>query len=353
VFERFTDQSRRVLVLAQEESRLLSHGFIGTEHILLGLLREDVGIATGALRALGISHEAVQLKVEQTIGLAATGSGGSAPFTPRAKKVLEFALRESMQLGDSDIGSEHLLLGLVREGEGVAAQVLVSLGAELSRVRQQVMQLLSAAKGRRLEVDPGTSVHRVPAISRARLAACSFCGLAPPQSGQLVAGNNAFICERCVRRWSNRLDPAGTSQVGGWQSEASSDLPAGLEPESAELARAKIRAAFAAIGTTSEDGQSVPTVEKGEDLGPTLAAARRRLPGITPEGAKVNFSVNQIHFFDTEHALVWFSLSIEGGPTLRRRRGNAMLVDGNWKVARSTFCGLMALAGVSCPPETE
>jgi ATP-dependent Clp protease ATP-binding subunit ClpC len=129
--------------LAQEEARLLNHNFIGTEHILLGLIHEGEGVAAKALESLGISLEAVREKVEETIGPAGSSTTGSPPFTPRAKKVLELSLREALQLGHNYIGTEHMLLGLVREGEGVAVQVLVSLGADLSRVRQQVIQLLS------------------------------------------------------------------------------------------------------------------------------------------------------------------------------------------------------------------
>src|SRR5579875_1892197 len=147
LFERFTDRARRVLVLAQEEARLLNHNFIGTEHILLGLIHEGEGVAAKALESLGISLEAVREKVEETIGPAGTSPAGSPPFTPRAKKVLELSLREALQLGHNYIGTEHMLLGLVREGEGVAAQVLVNLGADLSRVRQQVIQLLSGYQG--------------------------------------------------------------------------------------------------------------------------------------------------------------------------------------------------------------
>ena len=124
MFERFTDRARRVLVLAQEEARLLNHSFIGTEHILLGLIHEGEGLAAKALESLGISLEAVREKVEETIGPAGSAPTGSPPFTPRAKKVLELSLREALQLGHNYIGTEHMLLGLVREGEGVAAQVL-------------------------------------------------------------------------------------------------------------------------------------------------------------------------------------------------------------------------------------
>lgn len=149
-------------MLAQEEARLLNHAFIGTEHILLGLIAEGDGLAAQALDALEISLEAVRAKVEETIGMAGTPPSGSPPFTPRAKKVLELALREALQLGHSYIGTEHLLLGLVREGEGVAATVLVSLGADLGRVRQEVVTLVSGGRGP-YDTDP-VIAHQQPAI---------------------------------------------------------------------------------------------------------------------------------------------------------------------------------------------
>src|SRR6476619_235248 len=147
MFERFTDRSRRVIVLAQEEARILDHGYIGTEHILLGLIRESDGHAARALESLGISLDAVRQQVEEIIGRGQEAPSGHIPFTPRAKKVLELSLREAQQLGHNYIGTEHILLGLIREGEGVAAQVLVRLGAELNRVRPQVLQLLYGCRG--------------------------------------------------------------------------------------------------------------------------------------------------------------------------------------------------------------
>ena len=147
MFERFTDRARRVVVLAQEEARLLNHNYIGTEHILLGLIHEGEGVAAKSLESLGISLEAVRNQVEEIIGQGGSSPSGHIPFTPRAKKVLELSLREALQLGHNYIGTEHILLGLIREGEGVAAQVLVKLGADLSRVRQQVIQLLSGYSG--------------------------------------------------------------------------------------------------------------------------------------------------------------------------------------------------------------
>ena len=168
MFERFTDRARRVVVLAQEEARMLNHNYIGTEHILLGLIHEGEGVAAKALESLGISLEGVRQQVEEIIGQGQQAPSGHIPFTPRAKKVLELSLREALQLGHNYIGTEHILLGLIREGEGVAAQVLVKLGADLNRVRQQVIQLLSgyqtgkepaaAGSGSSSESAPSTSL---------------------------------------------------------------------------------------------------------------------------------------------------------------------------------------------------
>src|SRR6187200_2241964 len=148
MFERFTDRARRVVVLAQEEAKMLNHNYIGTEHILLGLIHEGEGVAAKALESLGISLDAVREQVQDIIGQGQQQPTGHTPFTPRAKKVLELSLREALQLGHNYIGTEHILLGLIREGEGVAAQVLVKLGADLNRVRQQVIQLLSGYQGK-------------------------------------------------------------------------------------------------------------------------------------------------------------------------------------------------------------
>ena len=147
MFDRFTDRARRVIVLAQDEARMLNHSYIGTEHLLLGLIHEGEGVAAKALESLGLSLEQVRAQVEETIGQGQQAPSGHIPFTPRAKKVLEFSMREALQLNHPYIGTEHILLGLVREGEGVAAQVLIKLGADLSRVRTQVLQMLSGYQG--------------------------------------------------------------------------------------------------------------------------------------------------------------------------------------------------------------
>ena len=197
MFERFTDRARRVVVLAQDEARELNHNYIGTEHILLGLISEGDGVAAKALESMGISLDAVRSEVVDIIGRGSQPPSGHVPFTPRAKKVLEYSLREALQLGHKYIGTEHLLLGLIREGEGVAAQVLVKLGADLPRVRQQVIQLLSGFQG---DESAGSPEQRpVGATSGARVQEGNH------QSGSLVLdqfGRNLTVAAR-----EGKLDP--------------------------------------------------------------------------------------------------------------------------------------------------
>ncbi len=173
MFERFSNRARRVVVLAQEEARMLNHNYIGTEHILLGLIHEGEGVAAKALESLGISLEAVRQQVEEIVGQGQEAPSGHIPFTPRAKKVLELSLREATQLGHRYIGTEHILLGLIREGDGVAAQVLVKLGADLNRVRQQVIQLLH---GHQSDDEP-------------------WCTRAPRRSGKTGRGKRKLLSE--------------------------------------------------------------------------------------------------------------------------------------------------------------
>ena len=173
MFERFTDRARRAVVLAREETRLLNHNYIGTEHILLGLIHEHEGVAAKALESLDISLQSVRGRVEEIIGQGAKPPSGHIPFTPRAKRVLELSLREALQLGHNYIGTEHILLGLIREGEGVAAQVLVKLGADLARVREQVVHLLATLGEVSSSASGGESERLVgePSASRSRILA--------------------------------------------------------------------------------------------------------------------------------------------------------------------------------------
>ena len=213
MFERFTDRSRRAVVLAQDEARLLNHNYIGTEHILLGLLREGGGVAVQVLGSLTISLDVVRQEVASLIGVGQAPVTGHIPFTPRAKKVLEESLREALQLGHNYIGTEHILLGLIREGEGVAAQVLQKLGADLDRVRQSVVQLLSGygvgfEAGRSLETHPAAeeilrAVPLCPTCSRPledtlRYRALSVEPDEEQEEGEPLTVNVAF-CTSCGR----------------------------------------------------------------------------------------------------------------------------------------------------------
>ena len=187
MFEQFTDRARRVVALAQDEARMLNHDYIGTEHILLGLIHEGDGVAPKALESLGISLDAVRQQVLEIIGRGEQAPPGHIPFTPRAKKVLELSLREALQLGHNYISAEHILLGLIREGDGVAAQVLVKLGADLNRVRQQVIQLLHGHQGKE-PVSAGTGrgsrlvddvLARMDALDRRLAAVERWVGMRP------------------------------------------------------------------------------------------------------------------------------------------------------------------------------
>ncbi len=185
MFERFTDRAQRVIVFAQEEARLLNHDYIGSEHILLGLIHEGEGVAAQALESLGISLEKVRRQVEDIIGAGESPQPRHVPFTPRAKTVLELSLREALKLGHNYIGTEHILLGLISEGDGVAARVLVDLGAELGAVRQQVIGLLSGSspgrggQGKRLSGRAEARAWATGSYAKPRAASppmCPMCG---------------------------------------------------------------------------------------------------------------------------------------------------------------------------------
>jgi hypothetical protein len=339
VFERFTDRARRVLVLAQEEARLLDHNFIGTEHILLGLIHEDEGVAHQAIAQFGISLEDVRAEVREIVGTSSAVLTGSPPFTPRAKKVLELSLREALQLGHNYIGTEHILLGLVREGNGVAAQVLVRLGAALDAVRQEVLGMITSQPGQ----PPSTPVT---GIRRGAVVECSFCGRRPPESGQIMSGGRrVYICEHCVGEFQGRL--AATDAGATITTEAAPVVITGRAPLDPDAALTEIAVAFGRALVLSEDRKTVPNVEGGDLLGACLKEAQERHAGLRRKDGII--TIDHIEFVDEEHAAVTFVLALEGlAPT--SRRGSAVVVGSAWKMARSTFCELMTLTGVECPP---
>ena len=369
VFERFTDRARRVVVLAQEEARLLNHNYIGTEHILLGLIHEGDGVAAKALQSLGISLEAVRAQVEQIIGNGGHAPSGHIPFTPRAKTVLELSLREALQLRHNYIGTEHILLGLIREGEGVGAQVLGNLGADLSRVRQQVVQLLSggAESDRvfRAHDASGPQVGLSPQQGRGITAAvCGFCGVPSPECGALFTGvSGALICERClqvgaagrVRRGARVVHTTfGAVPVGEDESSTLEELaarfePSGEAPEDEPAARREIAYVFSNHLERGDDGHSLRNVEDGENLGDCADQVIARYGRIRDQTIQ---HIDQILFLNATEAVVWWTSQIDGQPIggFHRREGRALLIAGTWKVSRATLCSVFQIAGVVCPP---
>jgi hypothetical protein len=388
VFERFTDRARSVLVLAQEEARLLNHSFIGTEHLLLGVLHEGDGVGARALQSLGITLEAVQVRVQETIGMTGSAPSGSPPFTPRAKKVLELSLREALQLGHSYIGTEHILLGLVREGQGVAATVLVSLGADLGRVRQKAMQLMS---GYSEEEHPEgrqpvhSSVASNPSFSPE--PHCPQCGVALAEVARFRTIDvlhdqmddqigpisiDVVYCTGCGMTLHMFTSDHAALQVAG-QVESSSrgastqslrlrSKPprieqAGPPPEDEVAARAAISRAFADMGEIDEEGGTVPSVEDSEGLAvcreQATALARIRFGGQVPN-VIVAFVVDTVRFVNDHEAIVTYTAHITGSLniTLANRPGRSVLVGGEWKVTRQTFCEWVHVSGVQCPPRT-
>jgi hypothetical protein len=347
VFERFTDRARRVLVLAQEEARLLNHSFIGTEHILLGLIHEGEGVAAKALEQLGISLDKVRSKVQETIGLSGTAPTGSPPFTPRAKKVLELSLREALQLGHNYIGTEHMLLVLVREGEGVAAQVLVSLGADLARVRQQVIQLLTGYQGKEsVGAEPGSPVRpqgpvaHVGGVSSAGTSrgTCSFCGRDLWEVDRYVWTGVATICAGCVALDSAAIEDE--TPPGG--EVAFPPRLFGSPPDDGAVA--EVVAAFQS--TFGPAPRSRDAFEDAEDLEPYLEELESQYP-VRPGLVRVaSLRFIAPGWVEVEFVLRLFdpALSIEG---------NAVCQDGRWMVTRPTVVRALARAGIAVPPSSS
>jgi ATP-dependent Clp protease ATP-binding subunit ClpA len=267
MFERFTDRARRVVVLAQEEARMLDHGYIGTEHLLLGLVHEGEGVAAKALNAMDISLDKVRHEVEALIGHGKEALSGHIPFTPRAKKVLELSLKESNQLGHNYIGTEHILLGVIREGHGVGAQVLVKLGADLSRMRQQVIELLSSYEAE--PVTPRASTVRGASISEilARLSAVErWVGIGPDITGldeqiaqarrekEAAIEGQDFEAAAALRDKETRLSADRDGKTSEW-ADSGDDRPTmsdELRRLSAELSR--LRTLLREHGIDPDDG---------------------------------------------------------------------------------------------------
>ena len=388
MFERFTDRARRVVVLAQEEARLLDHNYIGTEHILLGLLHEGTGVAARALEVCDVSLDETRTRVLEVIGTGQTAPSGHIPFTPRAKKVLELSLREALQLGHNYIGTEHILLGLVREGEGVAAQVLVSMGLDLTQVRAVVVDLLEGntpdAPPRmpgqaRTEARGPAAPHLGDSWGGPRPVVCGFCGTPSAESGPMFTGvSGALICQRCARTIvtqgiptrpfvapgmgntyllsTNRPAPRAPAPSGSLGFEPPIDALAaryeqtGAPPDDEPAARAAVEAALLGINERAPDGRGLVNVEHGEDLAVIAALVEERIGVMADRSVQV---VEHVKFLDATEAIAWLTTTtIQGQPIgpNHRRECRVLLVDGRWKVAYETVRELWALADVEIPP---
>jgi ATP-dependent Clp protease ATP-binding subunit ClpA len=286
MFERFTDRSRRVVVLAQEEARLLQHGWIGTEHILLGLLAEREGVAAKVLEQLGLSLEAVRAKVELIIGEGGGGGPvGHIPFTPRAKKVLELSLREALQLGHNYIGTEHILLGLIREGEGVAAQVLVNMGADLSAVRQEVVQQLSGYRGG----PPGVRMHPMAGGPRETPAAAKAGVEARRLAGGGAVGSHHYLLG--LLREQDSLAAKALAELGVSREAIEAKLaelePTGTSDETPEQAGARriaLRVEGRLVTLELDDPELAESLEKA-----MVGRKVRIIKGTEPEAEAAGF----------------------------------------------------------------
>jgi hypothetical protein len=364
VFERFTDRARRVVVLAQEEARLLDHNYIGTEHILLGLIHEGEGVAATALASLDISLDAVRAQVVEIIGSGGAAPSGHIPFTARAKTVLELSLREALRLGHNYIGTEHILLGLLREGDGVAVQVLTQLGVDLDRVRQAVTALIG---GDASDAAPGFEPPDT-ASAGIRPARCGFCDVASPACGPLFTGRSgALICERCIRTAAGEAQhravavgrhSADVSAVFVGTAESIEELaarhePTGPPPDDEDAARQAIKDAFEHAMEVGADGRTLINVEDGAALAECAEQVRARVGAIADQVEQVT---DHIKFLDTTTAVVWQTTLLNGRPVaswLVRREGRAIFIDGRWKVSRDTMCEMWEPTGIQCPPRAD
>ena len=348
MFERFTERARRVLTLAQEEARLLNHAFIGTEHILLGLVHQNDGVAGQALEESGVSLEAARQKVEEIVGMAATSPVGSPPFTPRAKKVLELSLREALQLNHSYIGTEHLLLGLVREGEGVATQVLLSLGADPGRLRRRVVQLMAG------EEDPsGAPPHTEARVGRTAAGArsltptvfasrwssrCVLCGRDLWETAHFVTGDHVRVCEDCIRSAAAVLDAAPPER----RQVVMPPRVFGEPPDDGAVA-AVVEALRAAFGMGTDRTARAAVVEDYDTVEPIVHRERTSLAS-----GQDDTRASKIRFLTHDVAEVQVMLQRADG-TVSHFDGRLRRREGRWLVTAETVASALGHRGLGPP----
>jgi hypothetical protein len=337
VFERFTDQARRVVVLAQEEARLLNHGYIGSEHVLLGVLAESHGVGAQALTSLDVTIDTARAKVIALVGRGDRASPGHIPFTPQAKRALEGALREALQLGDHEIGTEHLLLGLIREGDSTAARTLEELGVELEKVRERVVEVRlgkGPASGTRVvPFDPSRGMSAAGTPLPGGAGVCSFCGRDLWEVERFVTGSHAAICDACLAGARDALDqaPAGARAV---------PLPPRVfgEVPDDEAVAAVTYAVYAAFDPDADDERRVDAIEGGAPLAWALARLKERYPDAAGR-------LDRIRFDSADVAEVRITVSVAGGvgPAIE---GGVRRTDDGWRVSRELVESVLRVAGV-------
>jgi Clp amino terminal domain, pathogenicity island component/ClpX C4-type zinc finger len=343
VFERFSRQARHVVVLAQEESRRLGHSYIGTEHLLLGVLRAGQSVALDALERLGVQPAQVRSAVEATVGRGGDAPPGHIPFTADAKRALEMSLREALELGDNYIGTEHVLLGLVRDGESVAARVLAMVGADRDRLRPVVLDLLRHGESRERALGLGapTPERLAPARLASTPPVCVLCGRDLWEVGRYVRGEAGAVCDECISTSVQTLKESSDDR-------RAVTLPPrlygfeGVDPAIPEAITERFQRAFA----TGAPQEAARVIEDGDAIQPFMALAGERSPHIRPTGVHVN----RIRFTDKNHAEVRFTLELAGGPDGITFDGTAIRQQDRWLVSRETVGQMLAPVGVRLPP---
>lgn len=335
MFERFTDQARRVVVLAQEEARLLNHPYIGSEHTLLGLLAEGHGVGAQALVSLGVTMETARGKVVALVGRGERVPSGHIPFTPQAKRALEGALREALHLGDHEIGTEHLLLGLIREGDSTAARTLEELEVDLDSVRARVIDIRTGrepAEGTRSVTLEGGGTSPGAALP-GPTGVCSFCGRDLWDVERYVTGSHASICDVCLAGAREALDHAAAGS-------RAIPLPPRVfgEAPDADAVAAVTEAVRAAFDPEAADDERADAIEDGPLLARAFTLAKERYPDAAGR-------LDRIRFASSDAAEVRITVSVDGGPgpTIE---GRVLRLEGGWKVSRDLFESVLRAAGV-------
>jgi hypothetical protein len=338
MFERFTDRARRVVVLAQEESRLLAHNYIGTEHILLGLLHEGEGIAAEALANSGVDLDVARAAVVESVGRGSETPSGYIPFTPLAKKALEYSLREALALGHKEIDTGHILLGLLQDRSGKGVMVLMQRGVDLSVLRQQVIAFMAVAPDERRgwRQRRARRMRPVPAIANA----CAFCGRDLYAVERAVTNHEGvFICNECataaVQTMADADEPGAPLKALSLPPRVFGDVPD-------DGAVQAIVALFSTWSTNAFDASFLDLVEEGARLAGVQAELRSR-HGDQPSPNL--FDVDRVRFVSGAEAAVRFRMTLLPHQTFD---GRARRTPAGWKISRDTYCAVARLGGVAC-----